>query len=119
MLSFDDDPTIRFAIHRRLDHERGVKICEIKIAPHRKDKPPFIAVGVLTELDNSLVLRSVFHLPGEFDIAHLRNEIDQIAEQYKAARKEYFGRVFAGQVMMTPERQLLGTGLRGLWAQHG
>lgn len=119
MLSFDDDPSIRFAIHRRLDHERGVKICEIKVVPHRLQKPPFIAVGILTELDAHLVLRSVFHLPGEFDIAHLRNEIDQVAEQYKAARQQHFGRVLSGQLIMTGEKQLLGTGLRGLWAQHG
>jgi len=116
MLTYENEPTIRFALLRRLDQEPGVKVCEIKVIPHLTEQPPFIAVGVLVKLGELLTTRSIFHLPAEFDHRHLVNEIDEIAEQYRAARKAYFRN---GMVMTTPEKQLLGNGLRGNWAKYG
>lgn len=113
MLTADDTPTIRFAITRRLDAEPGVEICEIKFAKH----PDHIAVGILATLGKTIVTRSRFDLPNSFELSHLHDEIDEIAEQYKAARKVYFGR--GGSFLIQPERQLDGSGLRGRWAKYG
>lgn len=116
MLTYENEPTIRFALIRRLDKEPGVKICDLQVVPHLHDDPPFIAVGVLAQLGSLLITKSVFHLPAQFEHAHLLNEIDEIAEQYKAARLDFFGR---GAVMREPERQLRGNGHRGLWERYG
>jgi hypothetical protein len=116
MLTHEDEPTIRNAFMKRLERERGVKICEIKVVPHLKETPPFIAVGVLATLDDAVVTRSLFHLPALWALRHLHNEIDEICEQMKAARKLHFGR--GGAPLKAPESQLLGTGLRGRWRQH-
>lgn len=117
MLTYDDTPTIRNAILKRLDTEPGVQVRDLKIAPHLREAPPFIAVGILATIDNGPILRSVFHLPSVWEHRHLLNEIDQIAEQYKAARKDHFGRGFG--LIVTPEKQMLGTGFRGLWERYG
>lgn len=98
---------------RRLDKEPGVEICDVLIQP----ADGFIAVGILALLGQMLITKSRFHLPDPFEIGHLHNEIDEIAEQYKAARKEFFGR--GGNFMAHPEKQLAGTGLRGRWAKYG
>lgn len=114
MLTDEDTPTIRNAILRRLDIEPGVTICEVKFARGRG----YIAVGVLAELDNGGPLcRSRFELPNPFEHGHLIEEIDEIAEQFKAARKAHFGT--GSGLILTPERQLQGSGLRGRWARYG
>jgi hypothetical protein len=116
MLTDEDTPTIRNAIYRRLDNEPGVKICEIKFAKGLHH----IAVGVLAsidDMDDGPITRSVFDLPIPFEHSHLVEEIDQIAEQLKAARKAHYGS--GGGLILTPERQLVGTGRRGLWARYG
>lgn len=136
MLTDADTPTIRFALHRRLDKEPGVEICDIKFqryrtcdtyvdldrgTPRRRPvataRAPFLRVGIEATLGRSLITRSVFDLPIPFSVQHLRNEIDEIAEQYKAARKDYFGR--GAGLVLTPERQLAGTGTRGRWTTYG
>lgn len=111
MLTFEDEPTIRHAIMKRLDKERGVDISDVLIKSHLD----CIAVGILATIDDAIVVRSRFDLPPEFDYRHLHNEIDQVAEQYKAARLDFTGR---GHHLRQPEIQLMGTGLRGLWAKH-
>lgn len=116
MLGPEDEPTIRHAILKRIDRERGVKICEIKVVPHLGEVPPFVAVGILALLDDGPITRSLFHLPIQWQLRHLHNEIDEIAEQMKAARKLHFGR--GGLALRAPEVQLMGTGLRGRWRQH-
>jgi hypothetical protein len=66
VLTIDDESTIRFAIERRLKTERNVYCLEVLVQHHPRTEaePGFIAVGVLSELDNSgLITRSVFHLP--------------------------------------------------------
>ncbi|MCP5940276.1 hypothetical protein NL351_30640, partial [Klebsiella pneumoniae] len=76
----------------------------IQIRDHSREDPPFTAIGILTRLDMALVVKSVFHLPVLFELRHLHNEIDEIAEQMKAARFDHFGR---GALMVSgAERQL-------------
>lgn len=112
MLSFDDDATIRNAILKRLDGERGVRVCDIKMAPARNAVPPYIRVGIESLLDAQFTCVSFFDLPGEFEIGHLRNEIDEVAEQYKSARLDRF---FNGPTENGRMRTMRGTGLRGRW----
>lgn len=113
MLTDEDTPTIRNAIFRRLDLEPGVTVCDIKFAKGRG----YIAVGVLATVDDAVITRSRFELPVPFEHGHLVDEIDELAEQMKAARKAHFGS--GSGVILTPERQLQGTGLRGRWARYG
>jgi hypothetical protein len=122
MLTYDDAPTIRNAILKRLDKERGVKVCEIAIEPHLgplAGDDQHIAVGVLYVLDSEHdgpILRSIFHLPAEFEHRHLLNEIDEVCEHAKMARVDV---AIRGKIMRFGEqRTLLGTGLRGRWAQY-
>lgn len=126
MLTYADEPTIKNAIMRRLDPpkgkkgERGIKVCEIKIVPHLVENPPFIAVGMLLAIDSEHdgpIVRSLFHLPAVFEHAHLVNEIDQIAEQVKSARIDAL--THSKPMRLGEQRTMLGTGLRGLWAQYG
>jgi hypothetical protein len=112
MLNGWDEPTIRNAILKRLSVERGIRLLDIKIKRHKDN----VAIGVLAQLDTVLLVRSRFDLPPEFEYTHLHNEIDQIAEQYKCARIDYWRN---GRPEAMPEREVIGTGLRGLWATHG
>lgn len=113
MLTDEDIPTIRNAIYRRLNAEPGVTICDIKFG-HGLN---YIAVGVLATIDDGPITRSRFDLPIPFEHGHLIEEIDEIAEQFKAARKAHFGS--GSGLILTPERQLQGRGLRGRWARYG
>jgi hypothetical protein len=116
MLNYEDgQPTIKFAIERRLDKEPGVRVLEVKIQPHPTAVPAFIAVGVLAIIDEDLIATGTFHLPWEFEHIHLLNEIDEIAEGYKLARINVALEGKPGEGM---KRTLLGTGLRGRWEQH-
>jgi hypothetical protein len=131
MLTDQDTPTIRHAITRRLSLEPGVTICDIKFGRFVKGDwyamddgmlvvadEPFLRVGVLATIDDGdTITRSRFDLPAEFEHGHLVAEIDEIAEQYKAARKERIGH--GGGLILTPERQLQGSGLRGRWSRYG
>lgn len=108
MLTYEDEPTIRNAILKRLDAERGVCVCDIFTEPDLD----CIRVGVLATVDNAVVARSRFDLPEQFELAHLHNEIDEIAEQYKAARADFWAK---GKELDAPEHRLAGTGLRGRW----
>jgi hypothetical protein len=104
MLSIADKPTIRHAILKRLDQEPGVAVIGIYARPFQD----FIAVGVETLLRDALVTRSHFRLPAQFALADLHNEIDQIAEQLKAAWRAHAGTARSDQ---TEAAQLAGTGL--------
>jgi hypothetical protein len=104
---------VRHAILKKIDAEKGVKLVDIVIEPDEDGEPPHTRIGVLTLIDDTLIARSRFDLPWEFHLRHVHNEIDQMAEQFKAARLDYWGRgrTLGGK----PEVQLAGTGLRGLW----
>jgi hypothetical protein len=114
MLTYEDEPTIRHAMMKRLDREPGVEICEIKIVKLRD----CISVGVLAVISHGPQFRSLFHLPLSFELRHVHNEIDEIAEQYKKGRAEFFRQAHFGQ-QYVPDQWLLGTGLRGRWAKYG
>ena len=112
MLGFEDEPTVRNAIIKRLDRERGVEVHDIMI----RNGGDHVAVGVLATLDHALVLRSRFDLPASFELRHVHNEIDEIAEQYKRARRDYWSH---GRTLPREEQHLSGTGTRGRWAHYG
>lgn len=110
MLTAADLPTIRYAIMRRISGLHGVTYSEVKMKPH----PGYIAVGVLVEIGRHVLATSRFDLPDPFELAHLHNEIDEIAEHIKAVRKN------GGKGLLTlPERQIAGSGLRGRWLRYG
>lgn len=114
MLTVSDEPIIRRALTRRLDNESGVKVLEIKV----KDHPNHIAVGLLLHVDDKIIVKSVFDLPTIFQLIHVHNEADEIAEQCKEARRNIgisggFGmseKNFKGEVF-----EAKGTGRRGRW----
>jgi hypothetical protein len=122
MLTAEDKPTIRNAIRKRLDRERGVRVLSVPVKEHED----CIRVGVHILLENliqltadesaevPLQLISRFELPLSFEHAHLVNEIDEIAEQCKKARLDWWmrGRKLEGFV------ELAGTGARGRWQKH-
>lgn len=118
MLTVDDIPTIRFAIQRRLDGEFGIDAVYTTF-----NKYPGSHISVEIEIllgwigDKAFMVNSAFDLPDPFEHGHLIDEIDQIAEQIKAARKDFFGR--GAGLILTPHMQLAGTGRRGLWARYG
>jgi len=127
MLTADDTPTIRFAITRRLDREPGVDVLDVLMQSYAAGESyldlstrlmlptpmPFIRIGVLARLGNSITTRSWFDLPDPFEHGHLLNEVDEIAEQYKEARKGFFL-----SPMTERERKVKGTGLRGRWSRY-
>lgn len=134
MLTFDDEPTIRHAIWKRIKKEPGLDIVDIQIKEVKKGDvvtregqstfapDDHIAVGVwliLTDRTHEEGIpdtRSFFDLPPEFSIWQVHNEIDEIVEASKKARK------LAGlKLIWTPKRDgqrepIIGTGLRGRWA---
>lgn len=133
MLNASDTPTIRNALNKRLGGEVGVTICDIKFEkakfgdwyatdPHA-EKPllmmcetPFIRTRIEAHVGLPRTLVSYFDLPVPFEHTQLVNEIDEIAEQYKAARLQVVGR---GGLLTHPDRQMRGSGLRGRWSQYG
>ena len=121
MISFaEGEPTIRNAIIKRLDAETGVKTCEVRVDRVREAKAAghFISVGVLVMLDGLLVGRSLFHLPDPCEHLHLLNEIDEMCEQFKSARRRYTSEVLAGSARHGKVWQSLGSGLRGRWPER-
>ena len=109
MLTAADTPTIRNAILKRIGKEPGVTIVDMPVVKHADH----LAVGLLLEVDHVLLVRSRFDLPAMFDHSHLVNELDEVAEQIKAARKDAFGRGAA--LVQSTEKVMAGTGLRGRW----
>ena len=119
MLTYEDAPTIRNAILKRLGKEPGVAIADIYIA-EAGDKAIQVGIWLIrtdvpTE-DGLLDTKSTFELPPTFEHKALLNQIDEVAEQSKIAKKQYG----VGKILWTPEAErnrhsVLGTGLRGAW----
>ncbi len=117
MLTYDDEPTIRFAIRRRLEKEPGVRILDLHVKPRLSDIPPHIRVGIRAQLGQlPLYPKSRFDLPAEFEHIALLNEIDEIAEQYKECRRAFFAN---GGKSVGVEIEVKGTGVRGRWKRYG
>ncbi len=121
MLTYEDAPSIRNAIIKKLGTEPGVAIADLKIEQADEDGRKYIAVGVYLILTDRMTyggvmdVKAFFDLPSEFEMRQVNNEIDEIAESIKAAKRA------AGlRVLYQPEkkkyRELLpGTGRRGSW----
>lgn len=136
MLCYQNDaPTIRHAIMRRLEKEPGVAIADLVIKEVKKgDKitrtgveleaqDDHIAVGVWIIImdrvqDEGLIdARSFFDLKPQFELRQVHNEVDEIAEQIKAARRQAgVGRLLWRPGMERERHDVLGTGRRGRWS---
>lgn len=125
-MTYDDEPTIKNAIWKRLHQPGTTEIADIRVINHPDAKPAYIEVGIWfvlkdrIQIDGLVDPRSFFDLPVEFTHSHLLNEIDEIAEQLKAVRKE----TAIARIMFNPEARqgrsaVLGTGLRGRWLDTG
>lgn len=114
MLDYETgEPIIRRALMRRLDKESGVRVVNLTI----KDHPSHIAVGIEWMVGDLVHGTSLFHLPPQFELVHVHNEADEIAEGCKEARRKFL--LYAGKM---PERgavseryQAKCTGERGNW----
>jgi len=121
MLTAADEPIIRRALERRLDASRGgasgVRVLEITIKEHKRH----IAVGVLLHVDDKIIVRSIFDLPPSFELRHVHNEADEIAEGCKQARAtlRFTGPGSVPLGALSEEFTAKGTGRRGNWRMYG
>lgn len=117
MLTVTDEPIIKRALTRRLDNERGVSVLEIKVVGHKSH----IAVGLLLHVDDKVLVKSVFDLPPVFELKHVHNEADEIAESCKEARRklQFTGAYLPELGAVSEVFTARGTGRRGRWAQLG
>lgn len=116
MLTIADDSTIRHAIWKRLVTEPGVilhKFDDIGIRVRKDKRAIEIQVRPLVQpipgMENAEVLRITAAITAPLAIHHsdLLNEVDQVAEQIKAARRDYLG---IGHSILTTKTQLAGRG---------
>lgn len=108
----EDEPIIRNSIIKRLDAEPGVRVLDIQIKPHKYH----IAVGVEWMVNDLVHGTSVFHLPPQFEHAHVLNEVDEIAEGCKEAKRKFALHLAGLEDGAVSERfEANGTGLRGNW----
>ena len=122
MLNYEDEPTIKNAIMKRIhDKARGWAIADIVIENHPND---CIKVGVWPILEKLGMeeaihdIRSEFHLPCEFRIRQVHNEIDEIAEQAKKAYRQFrHTRTVFDPTKRRAREAMAGTGLRGRWSK--
>lgn len=117
MLTIGDEPIIRRALARRIGSEPGVSILEIKVVGHKRH----IAVGLLIHVDDKVLVKSVFDLPPVFELKHVHNEADEIAEACKEARRklQFTGAYLPELGAVSEVFAAMGTGRRGRWAQLG
>jgi hypothetical protein len=123
VLSYEDEPTIKNAIMRRLHEVGKTEIVDIEVVNHPLAIPAHMTVDlwwILRDMvqDTGLIDgRSGFDLPSKFDHKHLVNEIDEVSEQMKEVRR----RSTLGRILWEPGKShvrqpVKGTGLRGRWA---
>lgn len=113
MLTIEDENTVRHAISKRLGAEPGVHVLEIVIKEHKAH----IAVGVLWDVNDVVIGDSIFHLPPSFEIGHIHNEVDEIAEQCKEAKRTFALRLagLSDDYTLSDVIKAKGTGERGNW----
>lgn len=111
------EPLIRRALQRRLTNEHipGLRVLDIIIKDHKRH----IAVGVLWQMNDLAVGSSVFDLPAQFELTHVHNEADEIAEQAKEARRRFLLHGMADKGAISETYTAKGTGRRGNWRQYG
>ena len=103
---------------RRLDAETGLRVLEVLVKAH----PRHIAVGVLWQANDKILGKSVFDLPPVFELGHVHNEADEIAEQVKEARRKMLftgGTEMPGLGSISEVHEAKGTGRRGNWRRYG
>ena len=118
MLAYDDWPTIKNAIQKRVGAEPGIRVVDIKIKNLGDPKSPegeFIKIGVEVLIDSHWEAFSVTELPKEFQHIHLLNQIDEMIESFKAARLNGWKKGEISDVKNPTLNRLPGTGLRGHW----
>lgn len=111
----DGQGTIRNTIQKRIGAEKGVKLYQID----GENRGTYIQVKVGLYLEDKMQyggvvdIASEFHLKPVFRHSELMNEVDEICEQIKEARRQ------AGiSILYKPKNfrnPLKGTGLRGHW----
>lgn len=108
-----DNNIIKRALLRRLDHESGVRVIEINIKTHKRH----IAVGMLLQVDDKVLVKSIFDLPLRYDLKHVHNEADEIAEACKEARRKlrFTGAYLPELGAVSEVFTAMGTGRRGRW----
>lgn len=113
MLSFEDEPIIRRALMRRLDSVPGVRVLQVLAKEHKTH----IAIGVEWMVRDLVHGTSTFHLPKSFELSHVHNEADEIAEGCKEAARKFAlhigGMTDPGAV--SERYTAKGTGERGNW----
>lgn len=115
MLSFDDNPTIRWAIIKRLDKEPNIRVLDVLMKQHDEGNgQKVIHIGVQVFVGESITAISRFDLPEQFTHAHLVNEIDQMAEHFKKALVDFT----LGDKGRSGAETIPGTGLRGAWPKE-
>lgn len=120
MLTFQDKNTIRHAILKRLDDKKlGLAIADI-IVKQADDKSIHVGVWIvladIATADHIPDVRAFFDLPEQFRLRQVHNEIDEIAEGCKEAkRKAGIGRIVWQPGAEQKREPLKGTGLRGRW----
>ena len=115
MLTYaEDEPIIRRAIQKRLDAEPGVRVLDITIKDHPQSH---IAVGVEWMVNDLVHGTSLFHLPPSFEIGHVYNEVDEIAEACKEAKIKFALHLagIADPGTRSERFTAKGTGERGNW----
>lgn len=119
MLTYEDEPTIRNAMMKRLDDKtKGMGVADIIIVHQDNCIKVAVWVIIIDRIQNEglIDVRSHFDLPESFDIKHLHNEIDEIYDGCQKAREAAKTRLLwnPGADQRKP---VLGTGLRGRWPQ--
>lgn len=115
MLTYNDEPIIKRAINRRVGSEVGVKILGIIV----KDKLTHITVGIHWQVDDKAVGTSIFDLPSQFELSHVHNECDEIAEQIKEARAKFRVSDMPEKLDTSEIYKAKGNGRRGQWRMYG
>ncbi len=113
MFTIEDKPSIEHGIWKRLSKEPGVSMLGVRV----KDLKKCIRVEVMYAVENWLspdspvICKSVFELKPEFYLRDVHNEIDEIAEHAKEARRK----VGVCTALITAPQFIKGSGLRGRW----
>lgn len=116
MLTYSDEPIIRRSLMRRLDSVPGLRVLEVLVKEHKAH----IAVGVQWQMNDLVIGNSVFDLPTQFELGHVHNEADEIAEQAKEARRRFLLRTSMSAIGERSEvYEAKGTGRRGNWRRYG
>jgi hypothetical protein len=91
------------------------------LAFHFGAQKDHIKVGIEWMVDDLVHGTSRFDLPPEFELGHVHNEADEIAEQCKEARRSFALRVgtLADKGSISERFDARGTGARGNWRRYG